>query len=302
MALQKCGLNLNHKLKELQPHGNLAFPCAGYASHHSAESEEEIPWHWHEEIEIISLKSGQMNVCIPQDRFLIKAGDLIIINGGIIHYAKADPEGDLQSLVFSPSLIYGTEDSVFSKKYIKPLLTAPSFTACCIPYDQAKEAAEHFNNAFRSLSEETFGYEFTVRENLSKICLLLYQFYEIGKSSDNKPQYSDNIRLKKMLELIETHYAENISVSDIAGSADISTRECMRCFQRTMQMSPFQYLMKYRMMRGAEMLTEDPGKDIFEVALECGFDSPSNFSSTFHRFFKYTPRDYRKIHANKETE
>ena len=35
MALQKCGLNRNNKNKELQPHGSLEFPCAGYESTHT---------------------------------------------------------------------------------------------------------------------------------------------------------------------------------------------------------------------------------------------------------------------------
>ena len=43
MGLQKCGLNLNNVSKELQPHGSLAFPCAGYASRHTDLPEDIIP-------------------------------------------------------------------------------------------------------------------------------------------------------------------------------------------------------------------------------------------------------------------
>jgi AraC-like DNA-binding protein/mannose-6-phosphate isomerase-like protein (cupin superfamily) len=301
MALQKCGLNLNHQSKELQPHGSLAFPCAGYESHHSEQKKEEIPWHWHEELEIICLKSGQMIFRIPQKSFLMKEGDFLIINSGILHYAEAAPEGTLQSLVFSPALITGREDTVFSRKYIAPLLAAPSFTACYISRENAERIAEYFDDAFHSLAEEQFGYEFTVRENLSKICLFLYRSYAIGNESRTRPVNSDNLRLKKMLEIVETRYAENISLDDIARAADISARECLRCFKRTMQLSPFQYLMKYRMMRGAEMLMGDPEIKISEVSLRCGFDSPSNFTSTFRRFYKCTPRDYRRQYSNKNS-
>lgn len=43
MALQECGLNLNKSSKELQPHGSLEFPCAGYASSHTDKQEDIIP-------------------------------------------------------------------------------------------------------------------------------------------------------------------------------------------------------------------------------------------------------------------
>lgn len=302
MALQECGLNLNHISKELQPHGSLAFPCAGYESHHSSRKEDEIPWHWHEELEIIYLESGQIHFCIPQNKFLMKKGDFLIINSGILHYALAAPEGTLQSLVFSPALIAGREDMVFSKKYVEPLLAAPSFTACYVSRDNAEKIAECFHKAFHSLAEEQFGYEFTVRENLSKICLFLYQAYDIGNKASVQPVNTDDIRLKKMLKIIETNFAENITLNDIAKTADISTRECLRCFQRTLHLSPFQYLMKYRLMKGAEMLIGSPDHNISEVALRCGFESPSNFTSTFRRFYKCTPRDYRRQYSNRKTE
>lgn len=132
MALQECGLNLNSVSKELQPHGNLAFPCAGYASRHTDRPEDSIPWHWHEEIEIIYIESGQIEVKIPSQSFLLKKRDCLVINANIVHYATAVPEGSLHSLVFSPALISGKEDSVFSQKYISPLISCPASVFFCI--------------------------------------------------------------------------------------------------------------------------------------------------------------------------
>ena len=301
MALQECSLNLNSLSKELQPHGTIAFPCAGYESHHTSRKEDEIPWHWHEELEVIRIKSGEMKFAIPHHTYLMKEGDFLMINSGILHYGEACPEGTLQSLVFSPTLITGKEDSVFSRKYMEPLLSSSTFTACCVPCEKAESLTEWFHGAFDSLKTDQFGYEFTVREGLSRICFFLYQIYAIDKQAKTQTGNADNLRLKKMLKIIETRYGENITLDDIAKAADISTRECLRCFQRTMQLSPFQYLMKYRMMQGAELLLSDPSSSISEVSLRCGFDSPSNFTSTFRRFYKCTPRQYRKENAERKT-
>ena len=68
MALQKCGLNLNREFKELKPHGSPRFPCAGYSSCYRERQEDMIPWHWHEEMEMVYLEKGQMEIKIPSGR------------------------------------------------------------------------------------------------------------------------------------------------------------------------------------------------------------------------------------------
>ena len=98
-----------------------------------------------------------------------------------------------------------------------------------------------------------------------------------------------------MLDYIHNHFAENISLTEIAKVAGIGERECLRCFQRTIQLSPMQYLLKYRIMRGADLLLQNPASSISEIAGLCGFDSPSNFAKMFKRFYNTTPREYRKL-------
>lgn len=100
-----------------------------------------------------------------------------------------------------------------------------------------------------------------------------------------------------MLGCIHENFADNLSLRDVAGAAGISERECLRCFERTIRLSPFQYLLKYRVMRGAETLLTDPASSVSEAASRCGFDSPSNFARIFKRFYHCTPREYRRANA-----
>jgi len=78
MGLQKCGLNINHSKKELQPHGTLEFPCAGYASTHTDTLVDIIPWHWHEELEIVYIKKGTLKLQIPSTTYLMTTGDCAV--------------------------------------------------------------------------------------------------------------------------------------------------------------------------------------------------------------------------------
>lgn len=111
----------------------------------------------------------------------------------------------------------------------------------------------------------------------------------------NIPPSQDNFRIRKMLAYIHKNFADDISLSEISSAADISERESLRCFKKTIQLSPIQYLLKYRIMQGAEMLRKHPADSISEIATLCGFDSPSNFAKIFKRFYNCTPREYRSI-------
>ena len=87
----------------------------------------------------------------------------------------------------------------------------------------------------------------------------------------------DGLRLQKMLDYIHRNFREEIGLADIARAADVGERECLRCFQRTVQLSPKQYLLKYRVAEGARLLAEEPWRTISETAAFCGFDSASHF-------------------------
>ena len=103
----------------------------------------------------------------------------------------------------------------------------------------------------------------------------------------------DQIRIRNMLEYIHSHFPEPVTLPDIARAADIGEREALRCFKRNIQLSPMQYLLKYRVMQGADLLLKERGTSISQIALLCGFDSPSHFSKMFRRFYDCSPKEYR---------
>lgn len=298
MALQKCGLvngaGLGRGLKELQPHGSLEFPCAGYAACYTDRQEDIIPWHWHEEMEIVYVEKGQMEMKIPSKSFMLEEGDCLVINSNELHYGAAVVTCELRSLVFSPALIAGNESLVFAQKYIRPLLACNDFCGYFIKAGEHGNAAHWFVSAFEAFAEGGCGYEFIVREMLSRICLFLYEEFNLQADIRDISLNQDNQRIRKMLAFIHQNFADTISLPEIAAAADIGERECLRCFQKTIQVSPIQYLLKYRIMRGAEMLLENQTDSVSEIAALCGFDSPSNFSRTFKHFYNCTPREYRR--------
>ena len=163
MALQECRLNLNQKLKELRPHGTLEFPCAGYSSYYTGRQEDSIPWHWHEEIEMVYVAEGRLELKIPSESFYVETGDAFVINSNVLHYAIAADYCKLHSLVFHPTLILGNEDSVFAKKYVRPLVSCHAFSGCAVSRFENAHVIQWFCSAFDAIVQEPPGFEFVVK-------------------------------------------------------------------------------------------------------------------------------------------
>lgn len=291
MILQKCILTTNQNLKELYPQGTLEFPCAAYESAHTDQPADMIPWHWHEELEIIYVKKGTLKVLIPSQEYILTAGTLVVLNNSVLHSVTSDSYGELQSFVFSSLLLTGSNTSSFYLNYLQPLMSCSGFQLlqCSDP-----AVTNAFLLAFDAMQKEAFAYEFTVREQLSHILLFCFSQLKDQLYLQNTAQHTDDSRIEKMLEYIQLHYTEPLTLKMISDSVGLGERECLRCFKRTIKESPIQYLLKYRLMQSAVLLRSKPSASIAEIANDCGFDHPSYYAQQFKRFYRCTPREYRE--------
>ena len=112
------------------------------------------------------------------------------------------------------------------------------------------------------------------------------------KSETTRIQINAQIRLQKMLSYIYEHYAESVTLEDIAGAANISRSEAGRCFNTYMGCSPVDALIMYR-LQIAHRLIKNTMLTLQEVSYSCGFNSVHYFSRRFRQTYGYTPGQYR---------
>ena len=137
MALSVCGaVFTDQQGRELVEHGTPLFPVACY---HDNISESGVPWHWHDELEVLVVESGSARVSVNGTDHTAKQGDGFFINAGALHGIW--PEGEetclLRSVVFHPRLVGGSVDSIIWQKYLEPLLCDPCRP--CVHFDNARE-------------------------------------------------------------------------------------------------------------------------------------------------------------------
>ncbi len=100
--------------------------------------------------------------------------------------------------------------------------------------------------------------------------------------------------VEKAIWYIEAYYMQNITVADIADHVHLSRYYITDIFKQQTNMSPIEYLIQYRIKQAKHMLVASK-LSITEIALNCGFNSPSNFAMRFKQITDITPKEYRKI-------
>lgn len=294
MALHPCGSAATDRQgRELAEHGTPLFPVACY---HDDISEAEVPWHWHNELEVLVVETGTARVAANGTERMVERDQGFFVNTGVLHGVWPEGAGPcrLRSIVFHPRLVGGSVDSILWQKYLEPLLSDPCrpFLHFAAPGGWEQEAARAIREAWQICVDEGPGFEFELRERLSKLILLLFQNCPAAEKKPSEKALRDGQRIKVMLQYIREHYGEELTLAKIAQSANLSENECLRCFRAMIGSTPIQYVKQVRLQRAAELLVSTDRK-ITDVGGACGFQEMSYFARTFREWKGCTPKEYR---------
>ena len=95
-------------------------------------------------------------------------------------------------------------------------------------------------------------------------------------------------RLAEVIAQMEAQIEEPASPADLAAAVGMSTRQLERLFRRYLNRSPKRYYMELRLARARNLLMQTD-MSVIEVALACGFTSPSHFSKCYRAQYGTTP-------------
>nr|WP_245848412.1 GlxA family transcriptional regulator [Actibacterium ureilyticum] len=105
-------------------------------------------------------------------------------------------------------------------------------------------------------------------------------------------------KLAQVVQMMEQHLEEPISPSVLATDVGLSTRQLERLFRRYLNRSPKRYYMELRLQKARNLLMQTD-MSVINVALACGFASPSHFSKCYRAHYDTTPYRERGSMANR---
>jgi transcriptional regulator GlxA family with amidase domain len=95
-------------------------------------------------------------------------------------------------------------------------------------------------------------------------------------------------KLSQVIQMMERAIEEPISPADLAEEVGMSTRQLERLFRRYLNRSPKRYYMELRLSKARNLLMQTD-MSVINVALACGFASPSHFSKCYRAHYSTTP-------------
>lgn len=293
MALTKSVDQVDENGRERLTYGTVDFPIAFFDDDLTVV---KVPWHWHDQLEIVIITEGAVHVHIAGSDFMLYVGDGYFANSGILHSASLESEtGHQHALVFDPKIIAHPGDLIWNV-YVEPVLGNPVLPfirlSSSVPWQ--KEMLKSADYAWNQGAYEKKDYPLTVRGSLSGIFGTIMDYKEVlQKESIYTDRYQkDMLRIKKCMVFIENNYASPVTIEDIARNADISVSSCLRLFRNVLGTTPIKYLIQYRLLRIAEELDNNQGMAIGEIAYRGGFSDAAYFDRCFRKEYGVTPTEY----------
>lgn len=251
--------------------------------------------HWHNDIEIIFVKKGSLNIGINNECRQVTEGSLVICAGKDIHYyTSSENENEIMFLIFKPDIINfpggWPDNGCFKYKYITPEL----IKRLDMPLNLLNEIEKSIIIIDAELQVQNSHYEYIVKSNLFNITGLLLRYIPIenydNTNKNSKYYYID--RMHKVLTFLEDNYTTPITLQQGADICNLSIYHFSRLFSSTMGQSFTSYVNALRIHSSEELLMNDT-LSISYIALECGFESIRSFNRVFKSLKGISPSQFR---------
>lgn len=296
-------IRTNSSQKELKQHGDAGFPVLVSKEQLSVYESGTFLWHWHPEIELTLVQSGEIIYHVNRSVYHLRQGDILFCNANALHSGSMFQKKDCSylSVTFDPRLIYGFQESIVFKKYIDPIIQDIGFAAVLFRpnHDQYVGLHTALQTVIRLFDRQPAFYEPDMICQLLQIWKVIFHCY-----SPNDPaaayEGKELVRIKQILSYLDQNYMNQITLEDISKVINLCPGECSRLFRRYMNVPLFSYLKEYRISRSLNFLAE-PGLPVTEVAELSGFSDPNYYTKVFRSIKGCSPRTYRKKYFPQKT-
>lgn len=283
----------NPNLFEAVQHGSAMFPLEYYHCVFPLGI-SNLPVHWHEEFEITLVQKGTCIYQINLHPYKISQGDILILPPGMLHGTGEQPETEFitDSFVFCLDMLESQRTDSCTTEFFAPLTSGMLRFPVYLPAEDsmARLLGEPFEKIRQTFLQKPLGYELEIKSELLHLFFLLYSQVPYQRSSQEYREITE--KLKLVLQFIQDHYQQGITVKELAELCHFSEYHFMRFFKRHMNMTSIEYLNQYRLEMASRQLAET-NLSVTSIALESGFNNISYFNRVFKRKFGVTPMEYR---------
>ena len=276
---------------EIVNYDNPAFPSYIYDGWVEPKCTWERVPHYHEDLEIVTVKEGTMAYSVNGRTLVLHEGDTLVVNSNQIHYSMTLDDKIAKYVIFvvHPSILMSSV--TIEMEAIRPVIENQE-----LPFIRFRYINTHTKDMYNLMIDLPDH-----RHNAFEVTKRLFLMWELimKKIEDYGPRPEDTnydprmMSFKSMLHFMNNNYKETITLEQIADAGNVSKSLCNNLFNQFVGESPISYLMHLRARKVAELLRSG-SYTLKQIAEMTGFNGISYMSETFKKFFDQSPRDYKK--------
>ena len=278
------------ELKENKPHGTKDDPFSTYHIENRGQS-FQIPVHWHDELEIIYVKSGFLTVSISGENYIGKPGDAFVVSPGNLHFMGSQTGNvDYFTFLFPLKYISFRTDDILDDKLLEPLNSGHLIISPEIE-DTVKEQCEQLVEIYGAKKEES---QSKITAQIKTKIILLQFILELWKKGfivENDTSGKNTVE-KEMVSYIQQNFTGKILLKEFGEQFHLSEKYISRYFKEHFHITISQYV-TYLRLEHAKQLLQDTDIPVTEVAMQSGYQNVSYFIRSFKKTYGMSPLKYR---------
>ena len=286
--------------REKRAHGTQGFPFQIYSAPQAQDS-DLVPYHWHPEIEIITVLQGQVRVMIADKQYIGQEGDIFFVNAGQLHEIRGGVGNLFRAFVFPMDFLQFRRADIAQSELLAPLadglLRFPSHVSSNTEIGQALFL--ELKKMIRICANQPFGHQVLVKSSLLYIIGSLAAARLLTQHPMHpKEEYRVQL-LREIVEYLGDHCTEKLRLADVAAQFGLSPQYFCSIFKENSGRTLIQHINFLRIERASRLLRETD-QPILDISLSVGFENVSYFIKRFREVYSCTPTDYRRSVCSRE--
>lgn len=236
-----------------------------------------VPPHLHEEIEMIFVTEGSVELGVGQELFHLEKGEFGIVFPNVIHHYQVFGSGRNKA-------IYLFAKPTSFSAYIEELQNGCPKTPV-IKKDNISPDIEYVVN--RLMEQKEYG----GRLAKAYMQIILARVFEDMEIITRDSVGTDDI-IYNAVEYVAKNFKEEMTLEKMATDLCVSKYVLSRMFAKTFHCNFSKYVNGIRLSY-AQAILQESKESITNIALDCGFASQRTFNRVFKEEYKMTPREFR---------
>lgn len=272
---------------------NKEFPFyIGYGEHNS-----DLFMHSHADFsELTIVLSGTAVHQVNQEEYIIKKGDVFVINKDTSHGYKKLNDFKICNIMFQYDLFFPADYDIKRSAGFHALFMIEPYLAkeqnfqsrLQLNFENFKLVKDIIQQMIQEYEQKQIGYTTLLQGKFLELAVILTRNYNMSDISEK----DHVLNISRPISFIEQNYTSQITIQELAAQANLSPRHFTRIFAETYHTTPTKYITILRLQL-ARTLLRTTDKTVTEIAMDCGYNDSNYFSKQFKVNYLLTPHQYR---------